>query len=127
MYAIVDIAGQQFKVKKNQKMYVNRLKNEAGSQVEFDKVLLVDNDGKITIGKPTLDGVRVAAKILGHVKDDKVIVFKKKRRKDYKRLNGHRQFLSEILIQGILEKGETLKYEEPVRKVEVKKESTEEA
>lgn len=111
MYAIVDIAGQQFKVTKDQKIYVHRLKEAEGSKVEFDKVLLVDNAGKVTVGLPTVDGMKVAAKILSHEQDDKVLVFKKKRRKGYKKLNGHRQALSFIQIQGILGKGETLKEE----------------
>jgi large subunit ribosomal protein L21 len=72
----------------------------------------MDRDGKVSVGKPIIDGVRVAAKVLAHVKDDKILVFKKKRRKGYKKMQGHRQYLSEILIQGILEKGETLKIEE---------------
>lgn len=101
MYAIVDIAGQQFKVTKDQKIYVHRLKEEAGSKVEFDKVLLVDNGGKVSVGSPMVDGVKVSAKILSHEQDDKVLVFKKKRRKGLKKLNGHRQALSYIQIQGI--------------------------
>jgi len=112
MYAIVDIAGQQHKVKKRQKIYVHRLDAAEGSQVEFNKVLLVDNDGAISVGMPFVDGTRVAAKVVAHVKDDKVLVFKKKRRKGYKKLNGHRQYLTELLIQGILGKGEILEVEE---------------
>lgn len=106
MYAIVDIAGQQFKVKKDQKVYVHRLEAEEGAKVEFDKVLLVDNGGEVTVGVPTVDGARVAAKVLSHLKGDKVIVFKKKRRKGYQKSNGHRQYLTQILVQGILGKGE---------------------
>lgn len=112
MYAIVDIAGQQHKVSKKQKIYVHRLKAAEGSQVEFNKVLLVDNEGAISVGMPFIDGTRVAAKVVAHVKDDKVLVFKKKRRKGYKRLNGHRQYLTELMIQGILGKGEVLEIEE---------------
>jgi large subunit ribosomal protein L21 len=108
MYAIVDIAGQQHKVKKKQKIYVHRLKAAEGSQVEFNKVLLVDNEGAISVGLPFVDGTRVAAKVVAHVKDDKVLVFKKKRRKGYKRLNGHRQYLTELLIHGIFGKGEEI-------------------
>lgn len=108
MYAIVDIAGQQHKVKKKQKIYVHRLKAAEGSQVEFNKVLLVDNEGAISVGMPFVDGTRVAAKVVAHVKDDKVLVFKKKRRKGYKRLNGHRQYLTELLIHGIFGKGEEI-------------------
>jgi large subunit ribosomal protein L21 len=100
MYAIVEIAGQQFKVKKDQKVFVNRLQQEEGSKVSFDQVLLVD-DGKITIGAPAIEGAEVSAKILKHLKGDKVLVFKKKRRKGYKKKNGHRQFLSEIMIENI--------------------------
>ena len=114
MYAIVDIAGQQHKVKNKQKIYVHRLKAAEGSQVEFNKVLLVDNEGAIVVGMPFVDGTRVAAKVVAHVKDDKVLVFKKKRRKGYKRLNGHRQYLTELLIQGILGEGEVLEIEEEV-------------
>jgi large subunit ribosomal protein L21 len=110
MYAIVDIAGQQHKVKKKQKLYVHRLKASEGSQVEFNKVLLVDNEGAISVGMPFVDGTRVAAKVVAHVKDDKVLVFKKKRRKGYKRLNGHRQYLTELLIHGIFGKGETIEF-----------------
>ena len=108
MYAIVDIAGQQHKVKKKQKIYVHRLKAAEGSQVEFNKVLLVDNEGAVSVGMPFVDGTRVAAKVIAHVKDDKVLVFKKKRRKGYKRLNGHRQYLTALLIHGIFGKGEAI-------------------
>ena len=81
MYAIVDIAGQQFKVEKEQKLYVHRLEGAEDSKVSFDSVLLIDNDGNVTLGKPNIDGASVSAKILSHVKGDKVLVFKKKRRK----------------------------------------------
>ena len=104
MYAIVEIAGQQFKVKKDQKVFVHRLQEEAGSKVSFDKVLLLD-DGKVTIGAPAIKGAAVNAKILNHLKGDKVIVFKKKRRKGYKVKNGHRQYLSEIIIESIVASG----------------------
>jgi len=107
MYAIVDIAGQQFKVKKDQSIFVHRLQGSEGTKIEFDNVLLIDNEGKITVGSPAVDGARVAAKILSHDKGDKVIVFKKKRRKGYQKSNGHRQSFTKILIQGILSKGET--------------------
>lgn len=112
MYAIVDIAGQQHKVWKKQRIYVHRLDAAEGSQVEFNKVLLVDNEGAISIGMPFINGTRVAAKVLAHVKDDKILVFKKKRRKGYKKLNGHRQYLTQLLIQGILGEGEVLEIEE---------------
>jgi len=108
MYAIVDIAGQQHKVKRKQKIYVHRLDAAEGSQVEFNKVLLIDNEGAISVGMPFVDGTRVAAKIVAHVKDDKVLVFKKKRRKGYKRLNGHRQYLTQLLIHGIFGKDEAI-------------------
>jgi len=100
MYAIVEIAGQQFKVAKDQKVFVHRLEEKEGSKVSFDKVLLLD-DGKVTIGAPVIENAVVTAKVLSHLKGDKVIVFKKKRRKGFKKKNGHRQYLSEILIEGI--------------------------
>jgi len=102
MYAIVDIAGQQFKVEKDQKIYVNLLEGEAGTEVKFNKVLLVDNDGKVAVGTPELKNASVTAKILGHVKGDKVIVFKKKRRKGYRVKNGHRQKYTQIQIAEIV-------------------------
>ncbi|NVK52886.1 MAG: 50S ribosomal protein L21 [Flavobacteriaceae bacterium] len=105
MYAIVEIAGQQFKVAKDQKVYVHRLQGEEGSKVTFDNVLLVEDKGNVTIGAPAIEGAAVTAKILGHLKGDKVIVFKKKRRKGYKKKNGHRQYLSEIQIEGIATSG----------------------
>jgi large subunit ribosomal protein L21 len=101
MYAIVDIAGSQFKVEKGTKLFVNRLNNEEGSEINFDKVLLLDNEDKITIGEPVVKNASVSAKILKHCKGDTVLVFKKKRRKGYQKLNGHRQCLTEIEIQDI--------------------------
>ncbi len=101
MYAIVEIAGQQFKVSKDLKVYVHRLSNEEGSKVSFDKVLLLDDNGTITLGAPAIEGASVEAKVLQHLKGDKVIVFKKKRRKGYKKRNGHRQYLTQILIEGV--------------------------
>jgi len=101
MYAIVEIAGQQFKVAKDQKVFVHRLGTEEGSSVSFDNVLLLDNDGDVTVGAPAINGASVEVKVLRHLKGDKVIVFKKKRRKGYRVKNGHRQFLTEILIEGI--------------------------
>jgi large subunit ribosomal protein L21 len=101
MYAIVDIAGQQFKVEKERKIFVHRLAAEEGATLEFDKVLLVDNDGSLSIGAPIVEGAKVTAKVLAHVKGDKVIVFKKKRRKGYKKKNGHRQCFTQILIENI--------------------------
>jgi large subunit ribosomal protein L21 len=105
MYAIVEIAGQQFKVAKDQKVYVHRLKEAEGSKVTFNKVMLLDDDKNVTIGAPAIEGAEVTAKILGHLKGDKVIVFKKKRRKGYKKKNGHRQYLSEIQIESIAASG----------------------
>ena len=105
MYAIVEIAGQQFKVEKDQQVYVHRLEAKEGSKVEFDNVLLIDNGGKIAVGAPAIEGAKVTAKVLQHLKGDKVIVFKKKRRKGYKVKNGHRQYMSQIQIEKIDEKG----------------------
>jgi len=109
MYAIVEIAGQQFKVAKDQKVYVHRLQEEEGAKVSFDKVLLLDNEGAVTVGAPAIEGAEVKAKILGHLKGDKVIVFKKKRRKGYRKKNGHRQSLTEIQIESIAASGATKK------------------
>ena len=111
MYAIVEIAGQQFKVQKDQKIFVHRLAAEKGAKIEFDRVLLVDNGGKINVGAPAIAGASVTAEVLDHVKGDKVIIFKKKRRKGYQKWNNHRQSFTQILIQGILGKGETVKEE----------------
>ncbi len=102
MYAIVEIAGQQFKVEKDSKIYVHRLDAKEGDVVDFDKVLLVDNDGKISVGTPTVKGAKVSVKVLDHVKGDKVLVFKKKRRKGYKKLNGHRQQFTQVQIDAIV-------------------------
>jgi len=112
MYAIVEIAGLQYKVAKKQRVFVHRLEANEGENVEFAKVLLIDNNGKISVGSPVIDGARVAAKVLSHLKGDKVIVFKKKRRKGYQKLNCHRQQLTELLIQGVLGKGEKLSAED---------------
>ena len=101
MYAIVEIAGQQMKVSENQHVYVNRLPDEEGKSVHFDKVLLVDNKGKIKVGKPTVSGAKISAKVVEHLKGDKVLIFKKKRRKGYQTLNGHRQQLTRIQIEKI--------------------------
>lgn len=105
MYAIVEIAGQQFKVSKDQKVYVHRLASEEGTKVSFDKVLLLDENGTVTLGAPAVEGASVEAKVLQHLKGDKVIVFKKKRRKGYKKKNGHRQSFTQILIEGIVATG----------------------
>ena len=102
MYAIVEIAGHQFKVEKDQRVFVNRLQTEEGKKVSFDNVLLVANGDNVTIGAPAIDGAQVGAKVLKHLKGDKVIVFKKKRRKGYRVKNGHRQSLTEIVIENIV-------------------------
>ena len=125
MYAIVDIAGQQFKVEKDQKLFVHRLEGEEGKKVSFDKVLLIDTGSKVAIGDPVVKGASVTAKIVEHMKADKVLVFKKKRRKGYKKLNGHRQYMTQILIEGISEKGAAKAKaadEKPAEKPAVKKE-----
>lgn len=101
MYAIVEIAGQQFKVEKNDEIFVHRLEGEPGTKVEFGEALLVDNDGKISVGKPLVEGSKISGKIIGHVRGDKVVVFKKKRRKGYQKETGHRQDFSKILIEDI--------------------------
>ena len=105
MYAIVNIAGQQFKVEKDQKLFVHRLESKEGDTVRFDEVLLIDNDKNVLIGEPTIKGAMITGKVLAHPKADKVRVFKKKRRKGYRVLNGHRQYLTEIQIKEIVEKG----------------------
>jgi len=102
MYAIVEIAGQQFKVEKDKKLFVHQLEAKEGDSVDFEKVLLVDNDGKVAVGTPTVKGAKVTAKVLDHVKGDKVIVFKKKRRKGYKVKNGHRQNYTQIQVESIV-------------------------
>jgi large subunit ribosomal protein L21 len=105
MYAIVEMAGQQFKVAKDQKVYVHRLQEEEGKKVTFDKVLLLEDGGNVTIGAPVIEGAAVEAKVVKHLKGDKVIVFKKKRRKGYQKKNGHRQYLTEIVVESIVAKG----------------------
>jgi large subunit ribosomal protein L21 len=105
MYAIVEMAGQQFKVAKDQKVFVHRLASEEGEKVVFDNVLLLDDNGQVTIGAPAITGAAVEAKVLKHLKGDKVIVFKKKRRKGYRVKNGHRQSLTEIVIENIVASG----------------------
>ena len=105
MYAIVEIAGQQFKVTKDQKVFVHRLATEEGKAVSFDNVLLIGDGNNITVGAPAIDGAQVGAKVLKHLKGDKVIVFKKKRRKGFRKKNGHRQALSEIVIESIVASG----------------------
>jgi large subunit ribosomal protein L21 len=105
MYAIVEIAGHQFKVEKDQRVFVNRLQTEEGKKVSFDNVLLVGDGDNVTVGAPAIDGAQVGAKVLKHLKGDKVIVFKKKRRKGYRVKNGHRQSLTEIVIESIAASG----------------------
>ncbi len=101
MYAIVDIAGKQYKVENKQTIYTDKLEGKEGSKVEFDQVLFIEKDGKAQVGTPTLKGAKVTGKIEAHVKGDKVVVFKKKRRKGYKTKNGHRQEYTQVLIEGI--------------------------
>ena len=101
MYAIVEIAGHQFKVEKDQRIFVNRLEGEEGSEVTFDNVLLIEDGGKVEVGAPAIKGAKVSAKIESHLKGDKIIVFKKKRRKGYTVKNGHRQYLTQITIGAI--------------------------
>jgi large subunit ribosomal protein L21 len=101
MFAIVEIAGQQFKVQKDQTLYVHRLPQAEGASIELENVLLVNNNGSIKVGAPTVSGAKVKATVLDHLKGDKVIVFKKKRRKGYRKLNGHRQSFSKIQIESI--------------------------
>ena len=104
MYAIVEINGQQFKVEQGQKLYVNRIKDvEAGNTVEFEKVLLVDADGAVTVGAPTVDGAKVVCEVVNPlVKGEKVIVFKMKRRKDFRKKNGHRQQFTQVEVKSVI-------------------------
>ena len=118
MYAIVEIAGQQFKVEKDHEIFVHRLEGEAGTKVEFSEVLLIDNDGKVSVGMPHVEGSKISGKIVDHVRGDKVVVFKKKRRKGYQKESGHRQDFTKILIENISVKG--------ARAKKVKEETTEE-
>lgn len=106
MYAIVDIAGKQFKVAKDQFVYAPSVEGEAGASVEFDRVLLLEGDSGIEVGTPVVSGAKVTGKILDHGRGDKVIVFKKKRRKGYKKSQGHRQGYTKVLIEDILVKGQ---------------------
>lgn len=101
MYAIVDISGKQFRVAKDQYIYAPKLEGDAGSSVSFDRVLLVDDEGSVKVGSPTVAGIIVSGKILEHVKNDKVLVFKKKRRKGYAKKNGHRQQFTKVQIESI--------------------------
>ncbi len=101
MYAIVEIAGFQFNAEPGKKLFVHRLEGEEGAKVSFDKVLLVDNNGAVKVGQPLVEGAKVEATILQHLKGEKVIVFKKKRRKGYQKKNGHRQYMTQIQIDAI--------------------------
>jgi len=105
MYAIVNIAGQQYKVEKDQKIFVHRLEGKEGEAMNFDEVLLIDNDKNVLVGEPVVKGARIVGKVISHPRADKVKVFKKKRRKGYKVQKGHRQYMTEIQIQEIIEKG----------------------
>ena len=104
MYAIVDIAGQQFKVEKGQELFVHRLEGDKGTKLDFNKVMLIENEGKTTVGTPVIEGASVQGTIVDHLRADKVFVFKKKRRKGFKKFNGHRQDLSLVKIEDIMEK-----------------------
>ena len=102
MYAIVEVLGQQFKVEAGRRVYVHRMETaERGSQIELDKVLLIDNEGNITVGAPVIEGAKVVAEVLSHVRGEKVLVFHKIRRKGYRKLNGHRQNFTELMIKEI--------------------------
>ncbi len=118
MYAIVEIAGQQFKVEKDQRLFVHQLKGEAGDTVEFSDVYLIDDNGTVSVGAPAVEGALVKAKIEEHLKGNKVIVFKKKRRKGYKKKNGHRQRLTRITIEDIVVSGAPKA--KPAKKAEAK-------
>ncbi len=120
MYVIVEIAGQQFKVEKDQNLFVHRLPAAEGEHIEFDKVLFSENKGKFKVGSPVIKGAKVTAKVISHLKGDKVKVFKKKRRKGYKKLNGHRQYLSEIQIENIALKAAPKTETKEEKKEEVK-------
>ena len=113
MYAIVEIAGQQFKVEQDQQIFVHRLEAKEGSKIDFDKVLLMDDSGKINVGAPVIKGAKVTAKVLKHLKGDKVIIFKKKRRKGYKVKNGHRQYLTKLVVLKIDAKAPAVKKAAP--------------
>jgi len=124
MYAIVEIAGQQFKVEKGKKIFVHHLEAEPGKTIDFDKVLLIDDDGKITIGQPVIKDAVIEGKVIDDVKGDKVIVFKKKRRKGYKVTKGHRQHYTRVEILSINEKRQPKKVQEKTETVPAGAEST---
>jgi large subunit ribosomal protein L21 len=123
MYAIVSIAGQQFKVEKGKKVFVHKLPGEVGDEVNFDKILLIGNDDKVNVGTPYLPDAFVSAQIVSQLRGDKVLVFKKKRRKGYQKLNGHRQYFTEILIGDIAETGGAPRKTEKKKAVEPKTEA----
>ena len=102
MYAVVEIAGQQFKVEKEKKIFVHRLTAGEGETLEFSNVLLIDNDGEVKVGTPVIEGAKVTVKVLEHTRGEKVLVFKKKRRKSYQKMNGHRQSFTQVLIEEIV-------------------------
>lgn len=102
MYAIVEIQGQQFKAEAGRKLFVHRLEAERGAEVSFEKVLLADRDGEVTVGAPVIEGAKVVCEVLSHIKGDRIIVFKKKRRKGYRKRNGHRQCFTEVLIKEVV-------------------------
>tara|TARA_B100001057_G_scaffold403904_1_gene416330 strand:+ start:646 stop:1005 length:360 start_codon:yes stop_codon:yes gene_type:complete len=118
MYAIVEIVGHQYKVEKDQRIFVNRLEGKEGSKVNFDNVLLIEDKGKVTVGAPAIKGAKVSGKIESHLKGDKVIVFKKKRRKGYKVKNGHRQYLTQVSIGAITKKTAAKKAAPKAKKAE---------
>jgi len=120
MYAIVTIAGQQFKVEKGKKVIVHQLPSEVGEEVTFEKVLLIDNDGKISVGTPYVTEAAVTAQVVSHLRGDKIKVFKKKRRKGYQVLNGHRQYFTELMIEEIIESGFVRKEPKPKKATEPK-------
>ena len=101
MYAIVNIQGQQFKVTEGQSIFVHRMEDDAGKKVEFSDVVLTESEGKVKVGAPNVKGAKVSATVLEHLKDEKVLIFKKRRRKGYENLNGHRQYLTKIQIDKI--------------------------
>ncbi len=121
MYAIVEIEGLQYKVEKDQQIYVNRLAGEEGDKMSFDRVMLTDNDGNVTVGAPVIEGVAVNATIVKHVKGDKVLIFKKKRRKGYQKLNGFRHSFTQISIDGIGKGSAPKKKAEPKKAEPAKK------
>ena len=122
MYAIVEIAGQQFKVEEGKKIFVHKLEEASGKRVEFDQVLLIENEGNVIVGEPVIKDALVEGKVIEQLRGDKVIVFKKKRKKGYRIKNGHRQYFTKIEIVSIKEKGQkkSAKKEEAVEAVEVK-------